>query len=173
MHTTEKRERTEAEPRTAPVASGGVRILTVIDGSEHAGHAIDYVLDLAQELKDITFTLLAVVAEPADERLRGYGSFKREEVRARLKDVLGRRAIAAATHRFERADVSFTSRIEVGAPAATILRVASEEKCDLIFISEAPAGSFSRWLGRVFGLCIATVATQVAQSAPMPVTIIK
>ena len=64
-------------------------------------------------------------------------------------------------------------RVEVGAPAETILRVAGEETCDVILLSEAPVGNLRRWLCKVTGLLVATVATHVAQLAAIPVVVVK
>ena len=99
------------------------KALVVIDGSERTGRVIEYALRLAQDGRGVEVVLLGIVPEPADGRLRGYGSFKRDEIHARLKDVIGQRAVAAAARRLEQAGVSHKDRIEVGDPAQTILRV--------------------------------------------------
>ena len=66
-------------------------LLVVVDGSERAGRVIEYALGLVPNGKQREIVLLGVVRQPDDARLRGYGSFKREQINAHLKDALGRR----------------------------------------------------------------------------------
>lgn len=172
MATLQPQERPTAQ-RIATTRLGCPKVLVVIDGSERTGRVIEYGLGLAQDGRGVEAVLLGVVAEPPDGRLRGYGSFKRAEIRARLKDVLGQRAVVAAARRFDQAGVSHKDRIEVGDPAETILRVAGEEGCDVVLVGDAPAGAFRRWLPKVTGLSVATVAIQVAQLAAVPVVVVK
>lgn len=160
-------------PQTASAKQRFLKALVVIDGSERTGRVIEYALNLAQDARAVEVVLLGVVPEPADGRLRGYGSFKRDQVHARLKEVVGQRAVVAATRRFEQAGISHKDRIEIGDPADTILRVAGEEGCDLILLGDTPAGALRRWLPRITGLSIATVASQVAQLATVPVVVLK
>jgi nucleotide-binding universal stress UspA family protein len=147
-------------------------MLAVIDGSERTGRVIEYALRLAQD-GGAEVVLLGVVPEPPDGRLRGYGSFKRDAVHARLKEVLGERAIAAAARRFDQGGVSHKERIEVGDPAETILRAAAEEDADIVLVGDAPAGAFRRWLSKATGLSLASVASEVAQLAAVPVVVVK
>jgi nucleotide-binding universal stress UspA family protein len=163
---------TVRRPATAKLHSS--KVLVVIDGSERTGRVIGYALSLAQDRPvDVEVVLLGIVPKPPDGRLRGYGSFKRDEIHAHLKDAHGQRAVSAAARRFNQAGVSHKDRIEVGDPAETILRVASEEGCDVVLIGAAPAGAFRRWLLKVIGLSAATVASQVAQLAVVPVVVVK
>jgi nucleotide-binding universal stress UspA family protein len=114
-----------------------------------------------------------MVRQPPDDRLRGYGSFKREEIVAHLKDTIGRRAVSAAGRRLDQAGVAHKDRIEVGEPAETILRVASEEGCELLVVGAAPPNAIQRWLPKIIGLSIATLATQLVEAAPIPITVVK
>jgi nucleotide-binding universal stress UspA family protein len=159
--------------RTATANLGSPKVLVVIDGSERTGRVIEYAVSLTQGDRGVEVVVLGVVPEPPDGRLRGYGSFKRDEIHARLKDAIGQRAVVAAAHRFDQAGVSHKDRIEVGDPAETILRVAAEEGCNVVLLGDAPAGAFRRWLPKVIGLSVATVASQVAQLAAVPVVVIK
>ena len=150
-----------------------LRVLAVIDGSECTGRVIEFALDLAPEGRGIEAILLGVIPEPPDGRLRGYGSFKAKDIHARLKDLVGARAVAAAARRFDQAGVTHQDRVEVGDPAETILRVASEETCDVILLSELPAGPLRRWSLKATGVLVATVAVRVAQLAAIPVIVVK
>ena len=164
-------QRRAQETRTAHLSFP--RVLVVIDGSERTGRILEFALGLAQDGRGAEVVLLGVVREPPDGRLRGYGSFKRHEVHARLKDVLKQRAVAAAARRLDQAGVTHLDRIEVGDPVETILRVAKQESCDMIIVGDVRAGAFRRWLPQMTGLSVATVACQVAQLARVSVVIIK
>jgi nucleotide-binding universal stress UspA family protein len=148
-------------------------MLTVIDGSERAGRIIELVLNLARKGLAVEAVVLGVIPEPPDGRLRGYGSFKRKQVHARLKEVMEGRTIAAAARRLDQAGVTHKDRTEVGNPAETILRVADEEACDIVVLGDAPAGGLWCWLSRTTGLILATMAGEVAQLATLPIVIIK
>jgi nucleotide-binding universal stress UspA family protein len=150
-----------------------LRVLAVIDGSERTGRVIEFALDLVPEGRGLEAILLGVVPDPPDGRLRGYGSFKAKDVRARLEDLVGARAVAAAARRFDQAGVTHQDRVEVGDPAETILRVAREETCDVILLGEAPVGIFRRWSLKATGVSVATVAIQVTQLAAIPVIVMK
>ena len=158
---------------TASKTTRPAKLLVVVDGSERAGRLIEYALGLVPNGKQREIVLLGVVRQSDDARLRGYGSFKRDQINAHLKDALGRRSMSAAARRFDQAGVAHKDRIEVGDPVATILRVANEEGCDLILVADAPAGAVQRWLPKAVGLSVATIAGQVAQQAVVPVVVVK
>lgn len=158
--------------RLRSVAGQPSRALIVIDGSERTGRVLAYAQSLGRWSDHPEIVLLAVVRRPADERLRGYGSFKQDVIHAHLKEVIGQRALKAAARWLDHAGIAHKDRLEIGDPAETILRVAAEEHCDLIVIADGPAGSMHRWLPRVVGLSPATIAVQVAQQAGVPVTIV-
>jgi nucleotide-binding universal stress UspA family protein len=158
---------------TASKTTRPAKLLVVVDGSERAGRVIEYALGLTPNGKQREIVLLGIVRQPDDARLRGYGSFKRDQINAHLKGALGRRSMSAAARRFDQAGVAHKDRIEVGDPVKTILRVANEEGCDLILVADAPAGAVQRWLPKAVGLSLATIAGQVAQQAVVPVVVVK
>jgi nucleotide-binding universal stress UspA family protein len=156
--------------RTLPAAS---RVLAVVDGSERTGRLVEHVKSLAAAGKPVEVVLLNVQPAPVDGRLRGYGSFKRQEIEARLVGCIGRRAVAAAERALAHAGIECHRRVEIGDPVETILRVAAEEDCGLILISNPPSGALQKWLRRTTGLMLAAMATQVAQLANVPVIVLK
>ncbi len=159
--------------RTANAKLQPHKVLAIIDGSERTGRIIEYALTLAQGGRPLELVLLGVVREPPDGRLRGYGSFKRDAIHARLKEVVGQRAVSAAARRFDQEGISHRDRIEIGDPVETILRVAREEGATMILLGDAPAGTVRRWLPKAIGLSLATVANQVVQLATVPVVVVK
>lgn len=64
------------------------------------------------------------------------------------------------------AGVSFTACSERGAPAATIDHIARKENVDHIIMR-------TRGLGRIRGLLVGSVATQVLHLVDVPVTLVK
>jgi nucleotide-binding universal stress UspA family protein len=82
------------------------------------------------------------------------------------------RAVSAVARRLDQEKIPHVDRIEVGDPAATILRVAMEENVDLILLGDSPPGVVQRMLPAI-GLSLATVANQVVQLATVPVVVVK
>jgi nucleotide-binding universal stress UspA family protein len=158
-------------PETAK--RGPHRVLVVVDGSERTGRVVEQAKALASDEKSVQAILLNVQPAPVDGRLRGYGSFKREEIRERLVDCLGRRAVTAAGRVLSHAGIENTFRVEIGNTVATILRIANEEGCDAILIGSAAPSTLQKWLQRTTGILLATVATQVAQLSEVPVIVVK
>lgn len=173
MMTTEKPQDHRTVQHAADPTARPLKVLAVIDGSEQTGRVIEYALSLGKSCRPLDVVLLGLVQEPSDGRLRGYGSFKRKEVHAHLKERMDQRAISAAARRFDHANIAHKDRIEIGDPAESILRVAKEEGAGIILIGDAPAGIVRRWLPKAIGLSLATTAIQIAQQAAVPVVVLK
>lgn len=157
----------------SPAGKARVRkVLVVVDGSERTGKVLEQARALASSDKPIEVVLLNVQPAPVDGRLRGYGSFKREAIEARL-DGLGKRAVTAAGRVLSHYSIRHTSRIELGDVVETIFRVAGEEGCDLIVVADAPPGRLQKAVQKATGVLIATPAGQVAQLAEIPVIVVK
>ncbi len=149
------------------------KILAAVDGSERTGRVLEYLIGLAESGIPIEVVVLNVQPEPEDWRLRGYGSFKQDEIHDRLVNDLGKPIVRSAGRRLDQADIAHKERIELGAPAETILRCANEERCDLIVVSEPPPRAFRRWLTRTIGLSFGSLASKVVQLAEIPVIVVK
>jgi nucleotide-binding universal stress UspA family protein len=160
------------EQRTSEAAGPRLKVLAVIDGTERAGRIIEYALGLQGHSNGLQVVVLGVVQEPATGRLRGYGTFKQAQVYRGLIDAMRRRAVAAVARRLDQQKITHINRVEVGDPAATILRVAREEDVDLILLGNGPPGVVQRMLPSI-GLSIATVTSQVVQLADVPVVVVK
>ena len=160
------------EQRTSESAAPGLKVLAVIDGTERMGRIVDYAIGLKRRSRGLQVVVLGVVQEPATGRLRGYGTFKQAEVYGGLIDTMRQRAVSAVARRLDHEKVAHIDRIEVGDPAATILRVAAEEDADLILIGDGPPGMVQRMLPSI-GLSVATVTSQVVQQASVPVVVVK
>lgn len=157
-----------ANPAPTPL-----KVLAVIDGSEQTGRVIEYALSLGENARPLNVVLLGIIRQPPDGRLRGYGSFKRAEIYAGLKERMEQRAVGAAARRFDQAKIPHKDRIEIGDAVQTVLRVAGEERAAIILIGDAPPGVIQRWLPKAIGLSPATTAVQVTQQATIPVVVVK
>jgi nucleotide-binding universal stress UspA family protein len=160
--------------RVAPAGdTRTLRILATVDGSECSGRVIKFLISLRALHASLEVVLLNVQPEPGDWRLRGYGWFKREAIRERLRNDLGGPVVASVGRRLDGAGIKHKDRIELGEAADTILRCAREEECDLIVLAETPPGIIRRWLVRAAGLSIGSVASVVIGFAHVPVVVAK
>lgn len=149
------------------------RILAVVDGTERTGRVLDYLVSSAGRGQASEVVVLNVLAEPEDWRLRGYGSFMRDQVRDRLLNDLGKPVVRSAGRRLERTGIPHRARIEIGPAAETIVRCAIEEGCSLVVLGAPAAGPFRRWLTQVAALSFNSVADRVIQLSPVPVVVAK
>lgn len=161
-----------------PPAQGGigirpVKLLALVDGTEQTGRVLDFIKRLVENTAKVDVVLLNVQPRPADGRLRGYGSFKRNEIQDRLINDLGKRAIATAGKRLDQSRIAHVSRIEIGDDTATVLRVAKQEDCDAIVVGTSAAGPIGRWLTKTIGVCKGSIALRLAALADVPVLVVK
>jgi nucleotide-binding universal stress UspA family protein len=148
------------------------KVLAVVDNTERSGHVLEYLIALAHRMP-IEVVVLNVQPSPETSRLRGYGSFKLDEIHARLLEDLARPLVRSVVRRLTHAGIPSRERIELGDSVATVLRCAGEEHSDLIMIGEPHPSCFRRWLTRTLGISFGSVAINVAQLAEVPVTIMK
>ena len=169
----QERRAQRGEGKAPAAQSRALRILAVVDGSERTGRVINYVRGLHALRTPLEVILLNVQPMPEDWRLRGYGSFKRQEIRNRLVDDLGRPVVESAGRQLDNADIPHKSRIELGGTSETILRCAKEEEAELIVLAEAPPGLVRRWLLRTVGISLGSVASAVIGLSDSTVVIVK
>ena len=150
-----------------------LKVLAVIDGSERTGRVLDYLRGLVLRGAKLETVLLNVQPKPEEGRLRGYGSFNRHVIHDRLINDLGRRVVSSAGRHLGQPGIVHKERIEIGDAAATILRVAQEERCDLILLGEAHPGAVRRWLAKATGVALGSIGSQIVQLANMPVVVVK
>jgi nucleotide-binding universal stress UspA family protein len=161
----------QAEGNESAKDARPVKILAVVDGAEHTGRVMKYLLGLCASLSLVDVVLLNIQPEPQDWRMRGYGWFKREEIHDRLINDLGKRIVTSAGRQLDGAGIPHRDRIELGDPTDTIVRCAREEGCDLIVLAEPEPGRLRRWLMRMSGLTIHSVASVVIHFTSAPVVI--
>jgi nucleotide-binding universal stress UspA family protein len=154
-----------------PDAAQVLRVLALVDGSEATGRVVSSLLDLHSRQLALHVLVLNAQPRPQDWRMRGYGWFHRDEIHDRLINELGTRVIASVARHLDAAGISHDDRVELGHPLELLLRVAREQDCDLIVVSEPVPGPFRQWLVRLTGLSPGSTASALVQLAPLPVLV--
>jgi nucleotide-binding universal stress UspA family protein len=173
QHPQGDRARRRPEREVSADAMRALRVLAVVDGSEGTGRVMKYVCSLRTFGLQLEVVLLNVQAAPEDWRLRGYGWFKRDEIRNRLVEDLARPVVESAVRQLNRADIPHKSRIELGDTSETILRCAKEEESDLIVLAETPPRLVRRWLLRTASISLGSIASVVIALSDSPVVVAK
>jgi nucleotide-binding universal stress UspA family protein len=174
-------QRTDASrPQSAPDHGHAVaatpyrrKVLAVVDGSARSAGVLDFLTAQAGDRSLLDVVVLNVQPMPEDWRLRGYGSFKRDEIRDRLINDRGRPVVANAAARLDYVGIAHTERVEIGEIAETIERCAREEACDQIVIAEPRSGALRRWLAKQAGITIGSTVSQLLQLAERPVVVVR
>lgn len=172
---TEPLKRT-ASPRAQPLADkparNPYRILAVVDGTERTNHVVDFITSLAARGAAIETVVLNVQTKRSDHRLRGYQSFKRDEIDDRLINELGMPVVASVSRRLEKLGIAAQTRVEIGEPADVILKCAAEERCDAVVIGEERSDVIQRFLARMLGIAFGAAANLTVLSE-RPVILVK
>ena len=138
------------------------KFLVAVDGSEHAERTVRHVAELAPQLRELRVRLVTVVPKPVDWQMHG---MERNAATAHLQS-LGDRHLEPARRILDGAGIAHEATVELGEPAETIVRVATEAGCDQIVMG-------TRGLGMVRSLVLGSVATKVAHLAGVPVTLVR
>jgi len=149
------------------------RILVPIDGSEPSNRALDYALDLAEEL-DAEVVILSVVPpvtlpvfseEPGITPIITPRDIDRynSKLRATFENVLSE---ALARARAKKPDLRVSTKLLEGRPADKIVEVAERENFDLIIMG-------SRGLSGLRELLLGSTTRRVADHCTKPLLIIK
>ncbi len=135
------------------------RILAAYDSSEQALKAFQFALDLAGKFQaDLLALAVARPPEPAEDVETGAVFDTAREFSRDHFQML--REVAAAQN------LTINPTILVGHPAEQILRVAEEEKVDLIVMGHRGKNFVERWL-------MGSVSSPVLSHAPCAVTIVR
>lgn len=139
------------------------RILIPVDGSQHAVHAVRAMLE-ARSYDPVEQVALLTVQIPLLAGKIGRG-LSQADIDAYHQEE-GEAALSEASALLVAAGVPFTPRIEIGAAAETIARVADEIDADEIYMG-------TRGLGSMASLFMGSVATKVLHLTDLPVTLAK
>lgn len=140
-----------------------MRILIAVDGSEIALRAARYAMNLAATLKKKPELILFYADEPL---LRAVAAHLGLEGAARYHAENGEASMRKARALFKRAKIEVQEHQSVGDPAATILKYAKSNRCDLIVM-----GSHGR--SPIKSLFLGSVTSKVLGAAAVPVLIVR
>ena len=145
------------------------KILVALDGSEHANHALNYALDLAE--KYFAQILLLTVFHPVYLPISDELDYISPRVTGQYLDALKVYHEKVLSEGLKRAnelkpDLNISTMLTEGRPADEIVKKAKEGNFDIIVIG-------SRGLGGVTQLLLGSVSDKVADHAPCPVLIIR
>ena len=147
-----------------------LRLLAVVDGTEHTNRVLDYIVALAQGRDAIEVIVLNVQSKREDARLRGYQSFKQEEVDKRLINELGAPIVGSTGRWLDKARIQNRSKVLIGEAVRTILQCAAEEDCDFIVIGGRPPQGIKGRILATFGWC---PILRLLVAANTPVVVVK
>ena len=151
-----------------------LRLLAVVDGTERTNRVLDYIVTLAQGRDAIEVIVLNVQTKREDARLRGYQSFKQDEVDDRLINDLGAPIVGSASRLLDKVSIQHRSKVLIGEPVQTILRCAAEEDCDSIVIGERRPEGIRRWISATAGLTLgSSPVLRLLAAAKTPVVVVK
>jgi nucleotide-binding universal stress UspA family protein len=145
----------------------------VVDGTEQTNRVLDYIVTLAQGREAIEVVVLNVQSKREEARLRGYQSFKQDEVDDRLINDLGAPIVGSVCRWLDKAAIQNRSKVLIGDPAPTILRCAAEEDCDCIVIGNRRAEGIRRFAAAA-GLTLGSPpVSQLLAATNIPVVVVK
>jgi nucleotide-binding universal stress UspA family protein len=141
-----------------------MKLLVPLDGSPASAHALAHAVWLSEQQPGSSLILLNVQnAETLGLSDIAPRREERAELAAREADTVFERSIATCR---KWRPPPYERRAEYGPVAETIVRVARDSRADQIVMG-------TRGLGRLRGLLLGSVATQVVHLTPVPVTLVK
>ena len=142
------------------------KIVVPLDGSEYAHRALEIAIELA---KKYSASLVIVHVVPAASALITGPEVTTAPILLNLSNELeesGRRILEGGAKKAQEVGVPVTTVLEHGNISDNIIRIAENEKADLIVIGE-------RGLGAVARFFLGSVANKVSHHAKCPVLIVK
>lgn len=142
-----------------------LKLLVPVDGSEHLGRTIEYLLKNIAWYKDGVEIHLLNVQRPMPYGQRVSSVIGHDKINQYHHDE-GMAALKSAMQKLDAANVKYHYHIGVGDEAETIVKYAEEKGSDQIFMG-------TRGMGSVSNLLLGSVATKVLHLAKVPVVLVK
>lgn len=143
------------------------KILVATDGSEHGNKAADYAIGLAKKLSAEVLAVYVVSLKHFEmyalehhDDITGY-----EDKNVRISKE-GRDAVEYAAVRAKEQGVSLSTRIVRGYPADEIMRIAKDERFDIITVGNVGKTGLERVL-------MGSVSEAIVRHAPCPVLVVR
>lgn len=142
-----------------------LKLLVPVDGSEHAGRTIEYLLKNISWYKDGVEIHLLNVQRPMPYGQRVSSVIGHDKINQYHHDE-GMAALKSAMQKLDAANVKYHYHVGVGDEAETIVKYAEEKGSDQIVMG-------TRGMGSVSNLLLGSVATKVLHLAKVPVVLVK
>ena len=142
------------------------KVLVAFDSSKNSNNAIQYVIELSKETKSpLTIHVVNVQQEPV---LFGEDYLSADMIDELTKTLISKSddLLKIAGQQLDKAGVTFKLHSVIGNVAEEVKNTAQKFGCDTIVMG-------TRGLGRLSGLLLGSVATQVIHEATVPVILIK
>jgi nucleotide-binding universal stress UspA family protein len=139
------------------------------DGSESAERAVDFVVDKLAKSIGSRLLVHLINVQDGGAGIAGLGGRDAAEIADRLtRSSLeqGRRVLAAAIEKLEKAGVAVKSIVRIGDVASEIANYVGDQTADGVVMG-------TRGLGPVTGLVVGSVASKVVHLVKVPVTLVK
>jgi nucleotide-binding universal stress UspA family protein len=130
-------------------AANRLRFLVVVDGREYTNRLVNFVTAVAGKRNGTEAVVLNVQDVRVNARLRGYESFKREEIEDRLINEIGGPIVNTVSTWLQKAGVLSVPMVKIGDPVSIILDCAAENECDAIVIGEPRPKGLRGWIAAV------------------------
>jgi nucleotide-binding universal stress UspA family protein len=182
MHMADRRSTPDASrPASAAVGQGAdqgatnrLRFLVVVDGRECTNRMVDFVTAVGGARTGTEAVVLNVQDMRDNARLRGYESFKREEVEDRLINDFGGPIVNSVSTWLQKAGVLSVPKVKVGDPVSIILDCATEDGCDAIVIGEPRPNGWRGWIAAATRLpLVSTRLHQLMIRSAKPLVVVK
>jgi nucleotide-binding universal stress UspA family protein len=140
------------------------RILVVVDGTPEAALALERAMDAAAAVPETEILLLGIEPVPSSWQVRRSRPSGHDR---QTCEILRRANSSAAARR-----IPTRSRVETGAKADVVTRVAEQEGCTHIFVPEAGSTRTGRALVALAAACGGRAATRIITQSGVPVTVV-
>jgi nucleotide-binding universal stress UspA family protein len=142
-----------------------MKILLAVDGSKHSLAAVQALIGHADWYRDSPQVELVTVHLPVP-KLPGMGAAVGKKQIADYYQQDGEQKLAAARRKLDAARIKYQARVLVGPVAETLVKHATRERCDLIFIG-------TRGMSELGKALVGSTATKVMHISPIPVLLVK
>jgi nucleotide-binding universal stress UspA family protein len=155
-------------------AANRLRFLVVVDGRECTNRVVDFVTAVAEGRNATEAVVLNVQDLRGNARLRGYESFKRDEIEDRLINDIGGPIVNSVSTWLQKAGVLSVPTVKTGDPVSIILDCAAENACDAIVIGEPRPKGLRGWIAAVTRLpLVSSRLHQLMIRSATPLVVVK
>jgi len=142
-----------------------MRILIAVDGSKHSLDAVQCLIDHADWYRRRPEVILVTVHLPVPRLPRMGLAVGRNQIQKYYQDE-GEARLAAAKRKLDAAGIRFTAQVLVGPVAESIVNLAKQKRCDVIYIG-------TRGMTEIGNAILGSTASKVLHISNTPVLLVK